>query len=278
MSETILSRFLRYVRVDTQSDARSETCPSTPGQWTLQKLLRSELKRMGVRDVQLTEHGYVIAKFPATPGAASAPRLAFFAHVDTAPDFSGKNVQPIVHRNYNGQPLRFPANPSLVLDQAIAPDLAAAKGKDLVTASGDTLLGADDKAGVAVLMTLAAALSKNPRLPHGELRICFNPDEEIGKGVNRLALRQLDAEVGYTLDGGPVGEICWETFSGDAAVVTIEGVSTHPGEARAKGMVHQPFPEAAIAVGQFHFFQKSRCPNVQHGHSLSARLIAQCTR
>jgi len=238
MKETLLSRFLRYVQIDTQSDESSATCPSTPGQMDLQRLLRDELNGMGAENVRLTEHGYVLATLPATSRRAGVATVAFLAHVDTAPDFSGKGVKPIVHRDYQGEPIRFPDNPRLALDPAIAPELLEAKGKDIVTASGNTLLGADDKAGVAVIMTLADQLLKDPSLKHGPVRLCFTPDEEIGRGIDKLDLKELNAKVAYTLDGSSLGEICWATFSGDAATVVIEGISTHPGEAKAKGMVN----------------------------------------
>ncbi|HWQ91925.1 MAG TPA: peptidase T [Clostridia bacterium] len=236
MAETLLSRFLRYVQIDTCSSDQSQSCPSTPGQWDLLQMLKSELEQLGASEVDLTQFGYLLATIPATTKRRK-PTIAFFAHVDTAPDFSGKGVKPMVHRNFNGRPIRFPDNPRLVLDEVAAPDLATARGKDIVTASGGTLLGADDKAGVAILVTLAETLLKNSNIEHGKIRLCFTPDEEIGRGVDKLDLKELGADVAYTLDGGPPGEICWETFSGDAAEVTIEGVSTHPGEARAKGMV-----------------------------------------
>jgi tripeptide aminopeptidase len=203
----------------------------------LQQMLRQELADMGAADVRLTRHGYTLASIPATSRKAHVPAVALLAHVDTAPDFSGTNVQPIVHRNYDGTAIRFPKNRKLVLDPSIAPDLLQAKGKDLVTASGNTLLGADDKAGVAVVMTLTDYLLKHPEVKHGPIRICFTPDEEIGRGVEKLDLRELKANAGYTLDGQSPGEICWQTFSGDAATIHLEGVSTHPGEAQSKGMV-----------------------------------------
>jgi tripeptide aminopeptidase len=237
MAETLTSRFLRYVQVDTQSDASSESCPSTPGQLVLQEMLRQELVDLGAADVRLTKFGYVLATIPATSRRTGVPTVAFLAHVDTAPDFSGKCVKPIVHRKYNGAPIRFPDNPRLVLDAAAAPDLLQAKGKDIITGSGTTLLGSDDKAGVAVIMTLVEQLLRDRSVRHGPIRICFTPDEEIGRGVERLDLRDLNANVAYTLDGQSVGELCWGTFSGDAASVVIEGVSTHPGEAKSKGMV-----------------------------------------
>ena len=203
----------------------------------LLEMLQKELADLGAADVRLTRHGYVLATIPATSKKAGIPKVGFLAHVDTAPDFSGKDVKPVVHREYDGKPIRFPDNPRLVLDAAAAPELLQAKGKDIITASGTTLLGSDDKAGVAVIMTLAGQLLKDRSIQHGRIRICFTPDEEIGRGVEKLDLREFDANVAYTLDGQSVGELCWATFSGDAATVDIEGVSTHPGEAKSKGMV-----------------------------------------
>jgi len=200
-------------------------------------MLQQELIDLGAADVRLTKYGYVLATIPATSKKAGVPKVGFLAHVDTAPDFSGKGVKPIVHRKYDGKPIRFPDNPRLVLDEMAAPELLQAKGKDIITASGTTLLGSDDKAGVAVIMTLAERLLRDRSIKHGPIRICFTPDEEIGRGVEKLDLRDLDANVAYTLDGQSVGELCWSTFSGDAATVDIEGVSTHPGEAKSKGMV-----------------------------------------
>lgn len=239
MTDALLARFLRYVRIDTQANEDSQTCPSTPGQLTLLTMLKEELEGLGASDVLMTRHGYVMATVPATIRKRKLPTAAFLAHVDTAPDSSGAGVKPVVHRNYRGGPIRFPDNPRLVLDPAEYPDLAAAVGKDIVTASGTTLLGADDKAGVAVVMTLVEQLLNNKsRLEHGPIRVCFTPDEEIGRGVARLDLKDLGADVAYTLDGGAPGEISWETFSADGAIVTIDGVATHPMDAKAKGMVN----------------------------------------
>ena len=246
MTDALLARFLRYVQIDTQSDERSTSCPSTPGQLDLLRLLREELVALGAAEVRLTPHGYVLATLPATSKKAALPTVALLAHVDTAPDFSGRGVKPVVHRRYAGGPIRFPDNPALVLDPAAQPDLLAAKGKDVVTASGLTLLGADDKAGVAIVMTLAEHLLAHPEIKHGPVRICFTHDEEIGRGVDKLDLEELGANVAYTIDGQVPGEICWETFSADAATVTIEGVSTHPGEAKAKGMVNALFLAAKL--------------------------------
>ena len=241
MNDDLLQRFLRYVRVDTQSDETSDTFPSTPGQLVLLKMLKQELNELGAADVQMTKHGYVMASIPANTRKTGVPTAAFFAHVDTAPDCSGKDVKPILHRKYDGGVIKFPDNPRLTLDPATSPELRTAVGKDVVTASGTTLLGSDDKSGVAVVMTLVETLLRETKRKHGLVRVCFTPDEEIGRGVNKLDLQMLGADVGYTLDGGPPGEICWETFSGDAAEVTIDGVTTHTMEARAKGMVNAAY-------------------------------------
>ena len=248
MTDALLARFLRYVQIDTQSDERSTSCPSTPGQLDLLRLLRDELAALGAADARLTPHGYALATLPATSKKAGLPTVAFLAHVDTAPDFSGRGVKPVVHRHYDGGPIRFPDNPALILDPAEHPDLLKAKGKDLVTASGTTLLGADDKAGVAIVMTLAEHLLAHPEIKHGPIRIGFTLDEEIGRGVDKLELAELGANVAYTIDGQVPGEICWETFSADAATVTIEGVSTHPGDAKAKGMVNALFLAAKLVT------------------------------
>ena len=241
MNDDLLQRFLRYVRVDTQSDETSDTFPSTSGQLVLLEMLKQELNELGAANVQMTKHGYVMASIPANTRKTGVPTAAFFAHVDTAPDCSGKDVKPILHRKYDGGVIKFPDNPRLTLGPATSPELRTAVGKDVVTASGTTLLGSDDKSGVAVVMTLVETLLRETKRKHGLVRVCFTPDEEIGRGVNKLDLQMLGADVGYTLDGGPPGEICWETFSGDAAEVTIDGVTTHTMEARAKGMVNAAY-------------------------------------
>ena len=238
MSDTLLSRFLRYVQIDTQSDETSNTFPSTPGQLVLLEMLKQELSDLGAADVRMTKHGYVMASIPANTRKARVPVVAFLAHVDTAPDCSGKDVKPSLHRKYDGSVMRFPDNHDLALDPATSPELKTALGKDIVTASGTTLLGADDKSGVAVIMTLVERLLREKKRKHGLIRVCFTPDEEIGRGVDKLDLRMLGADVAYTLDGGAPGEICWETFSGDAGEVIIDGITTHTMEARAKGMVN----------------------------------------
>ena len=227
-------RLLRYVQIDTQSDESSSTTPSTAKQYDLLNLLVEELDALGAHDVTLTDYGAVIATVPATPGHEHAPTVAFLGHVDTAPAFDGTGVKPLVHRDWDGAPIALPDDPARVLYPEDFPYLAGKTGEDIITASGTTLLGADDKAGVAIIMTLARHLLAHPEIPHGELRICFTPDEEIGTGIRKIDLQRLNADFAYTLDGAEVGEIVYETFSADKATVTITGVSTHPGRAKGK--------------------------------------------
>ena len=224
------TRFLRYVQIDTQSDETSPSVPSTAIQLDLLRLLQRELEELGASDVRLTDSGFTIATIPATVGDA-LPRIAFLAHVDTSGAFNASGVKPIVHRAYDGEPLVLPDDRSQVLSPRVNPYLGQKLDDDIVTASGTTLLGADDKAGIAIIMTLAAHLLAHPELPHGEIRLCFTPDEEIGRGIDYLDLADLAADYAYTLDGAELGELTYETFSADKAVVTITGVSTHPGTA-----------------------------------------------
>lgn len=226
----LLQRFLRYVQIDTRADPASETCPSSGGQWCLIQLLATELQEIGASDVATSEHGYVTATIPATPGA-HAPVIAWCAHVDTAPNLPGA-AKPIVHRGYDGRPLVLPDDPAQQLTVETIPHLREAIGQDVITASGTTLLGADDKAGIAAVMAAARHLLRHPEIPHGRIRLCFNPDEEIARGVDKLDLAQLGASFAYTLDGAERGEICHETFSADAAKLTIAGVASHPGWAK----------------------------------------------
>jgi tripeptide aminopeptidase len=226
-------RFLRYVKIDTTADPSSAASPSSAIQFDLLHLLVDELKQIGVQDVTLTDYGAVLATIPATV-QADVPTIALLAHVDTAPQFSGTNVKPIVHRKYDGSAIVLPDDPSQVLSPQALPYLGQRVGDDIVTASGTTLLGADDKAGVAIIMAAARHLLQNPNLPHGAIRIGFTPDEEIGRGVHANLPRDLGAEVAYTLDGAHRGEIVYETFSADAAKVTVKGVPIHPGWAKDK--------------------------------------------
>jgi tripeptide aminopeptidase len=230
-TEDLLQRFLRYVQIDTRSDSHSETFPSTPGQWDLLRLLESELREIGATDVTLNAHGYVLATIPATSAKAGVPRMAWCGHVDTATNLPSA-AKPIVHRAYDGRPITLPDDPNQTLDIETTPYLRGAIGQDVITASGTTLLGADDKSGVAIVMAAARHLLRHPEIPHGTLRLCFNPDEEIARGMHRLDLAELGADVAYTLDSEVPGEIDFETFSADSAVLEIEGVAAHPGWAK----------------------------------------------
>lgn len=229
----VLTPFLRYVQIDTQSDPNSPTTPSTEKQKNLGRMLAAELQALGLQDAEMDEYGYVYATVPSNV-AYAVPTICFCAHMDTAPDCSGANVLPIVHRNYQGQDLILPDDPSIIIKMAEHPDLQHQIGNDVVTASGTTLLGADNKAGVAAIMDAVRILMQYPQLPHGRLRILFTPDEEIGRGVDKVDIAKLNADYGYTIDGETAGSLENETFSADAAVVRIQGVAAHPGFAKGK--------------------------------------------
>ena len=226
-------RLIRYCKIDTQADEKSSTSPSTAIQFDLLNLLVEELTEIGAQDVTLTDYGAVLATIPATV-ETSAPVIGFLAHVDTAPAYHASGVKPIVHRAYDGGEIVLPDDPTQVLSPKQSPYLANKIGDDIVTASGTTLLGADDKAGVAIVMAMAKHLLAYPEIPHGTLRIAFTPDEEIGRGVHKSLPADLGAKFAYTLDGADLGEIVYETFSADKATVRIQGVSTHPGDAEGK--------------------------------------------
>jgi tripeptide aminopeptidase len=232
LAPDVLERFLRYVRVDTQSRRDREQCPSTPGQLDLAAMLADELRAAGLDDVALDANGYVTAALPATIDG-DAPVVGLIAHMDTTPDESGRGVEPIVHRAYDGGPVALPRN-GTVLDPATMPELTAKAGHDIVTSSGDTLLGADDKAGVAEIMAAVAHLAAHPELPRPALRVAFTPDEEIGEGATLFDIEGFGADCAYTLDGSEIGELQDETFTGSEAIVTIEGVDVHPGFATGK--------------------------------------------
>lgn len=225
-------RLIRYCRIDTQADEHSPSTPSTKKQYDLLNLLVEELRGLGVQDVRLTEYAAVLATLPATPGHEDAPTVAFLAHVDTSPAYKASGVEPLVHRNYDGGDIVLPQGQDAVLSPLQFPYLAARLGEDIITSSGDTLLGADDKAGIAIIMAMAQQLLAHPDLPHGPIRLCFTPDEEIGRGVHASLPVDLAADVAYTLDGSVLGEVVYETFSADKGTVVIEGVSTHPGQAK----------------------------------------------
>ncbi len=226
-------RFVRYASIDTESDEMSGSTPSTEKQYDLLKLLAEELKSLGAAEVVLTDYGAVLATLPATI-KTDTPSIAFLAHVDTTQAYPGSGVKPIVHRKYAGGDIALPDNPDAVISPKQYPYLNKKVGEDIVTASGTTLLGADDKAGVAIIMTMAHHLLNNPDLPHGPIRIGFTPDEEIGRGVHPNLPKDLNASYAYTLDGAELGEIVYETFSANKATVHVQGVSTHPGEAKDK--------------------------------------------
>jgi len=230
---TAAERFMRYVQIDTQSDPQSSAQPSTEKQKDLSRVLVQELKAMGLEDAHLDEHGYVYATVPANV-EHKVPVICFCAHVDTAPDASGTGVRPILHKNYEGQDIVLPDDSTQVLRRADFPYLERLIGHDLITASGLTLLGSDDKAGVAEIMDAAHFFINNPQVKHGTIKLLFTPDEEIGRGTARVDLQKLGADFGYTLDGGEAGSLEDETFSADGVQLVINGVITHPGYAKGK--------------------------------------------
>jgi tripeptide aminopeptidase len=229
-----LDRFLRYVQVDTRADERSTACPSTPGQLQLQQMLAGELREAGVHDVEVDANGYLMATIPASSKKPGVAVIGFIAHVDTSPEMPGAGIRPLVHRNYDGRDIVLPDDPGAVLRAADDPALAARIGDDIVTASGLTLLGADDKAGVAAIVTAAERWMRDPSLPHGDIRIAFTPDEEIGRGADRFDVAKFGAAYAYTVDGGSRGELEYESFSADAMTLTFKGFNTHPGYAKGR--------------------------------------------
>lgn len=232
-SFTVAERFLRYVQIDTQSDPDSKTFPSTEKQKLFSSLLVEELKTTGASNPQLDENGYVYAEIPANT-EKQVPAICFCAHVDTSPDCTGENVKPLIHYNYNGEDIILPDDASQIISASEHPYLKQKMGDDIITASGTTLLGADDKAGVAVIMDMVNYLVTHPEIKHGAIKILFTPDEEIGRGVDKVDLKKLGADFGYTLDGGELGSFEDETFSADGASLTFYGVSAHPGYAKYK--------------------------------------------
>lgn len=229
----LLDRFCRYVRLDTQAKEGSPTYPSSPGQWDLARLLVNELKTIGAEQVEIDDHALVFATLPATM-KKFAPTVAWFAHMDTSPETSGKDVKPQIHAGYDGGDVVLPGDPKKVIRVTDNPELLTLRGGTIVTSDGTTLLGADNKAGIAVIMSAAEYLLEHPEIPHGRIRICFTCDEEIGHGVDHVDLKKLGADVGYTLDGMGQGEIEGETFSADKATVTITGINIHPSIAKGR--------------------------------------------
>ena len=231
---SVLERFLKYVAYDTQSREGAETYPSTPGQLVLLGDLVTELRAIGLTDAAIDAHGYVMATIPATTRKPDVPVIGFIAHVDTSPEMSGAGVKPIVHRNYRGGDLVLPDDPEVVLRAADSPYLHECIGHDLVTASGTTLLGADNKSGVAEIVTAAEYLLAHPEILHGTIRIGFTPDEEVGQGTKYFDVGRFGARYAYTMDGGARGEFEFETFSADAMSITFRGFNTHPGFAKGR--------------------------------------------
>ena len=241
----VADRLLTYVQIDTQSDPYSDSFPSTEKQKNLSKLLVKELLEMGVKDAAMDEFGYVMATISATH-QKKVPVVCFCAHVDTAPDCSGSFVKPILHENFNGEPIILPDDPTQIITLADYPYLKNFIGKSIITASGKTLLGADDKAGVAIIMEMASYLMKNPTIQHGTIKLLFTPDEEVGRGTEHLDFKKLGADFGYTLDGGELANFEMETFSADGLILNIQGVIAHPGA--AKGVMQNAIKIAAAIV------------------------------
>ncbi|MGB0850733.1 MAG: peptidase T [Bacteroidia bacterium] len=234
IAQKVTDRFVRYVQIDTQSDPYSETFPSTEKQKDLSRILVKELLEIGVSDAYMDEHGYVFGTIPSNSDKNGIETICFCSHVDTAPDCSGTNVKPIIHRNYQGEDIVLPDDETQVITTNQHSYLSERIGDDIITASGTTLLGADDKAGVAIIMQLAEELIDNNSVKHGDIRILFTPDEEVGRGVDKLDMKKLNADVGYTLDGGTRGSLEGDTFSANAMTFTFHGISAHPGYAKGK--------------------------------------------
>lgn len=231
---TVAERFINYAKIDTEADPKSTSFPSSMKQKDLAQVLVKELQAMGVADAEMDEWGYVFATLPSNSKKENIPTICFCSHMDTAPDCSGKNVKPILHHKYTGAPIVLPDDEAQIITVEKHPYLKEKIGDDIITASGLTLLGADDKAGVAIIMDFANFIMKNPHIEHGKIRILFTPDEEVGRGVEHLDMKKLNADYGYTLDGGELGSIEDESFSADAVEVTIHGISAHPGYAKGK--------------------------------------------
>jgi tripeptide aminopeptidase len=245
--QAVTERFLRYVKIDTQSDPESTTIPSTEKQKNLAKVLVEELKAIGIQDAELDKYGYVYATIPSNSNK-SVPVICFCSHMDTSPDCTGANVNPIVHKNYQGGNIQLPNDKMQILTPAAHPDLLNQLGNDIVTADGTTLLGADNKAGLAEIMAAAEYLMNHAEVKHGAIRILFTPDEEIGRGVDKVDMRKLGAKYGYTLDGESLGHIEAENFSADAVTIAITGVPVHPGF--AKGKMENAIKIAAEIIAQ----------------------------
>ncbi|MEE6452339.1 peptidase T [Gottfriedia acidiceleris] len=233
MKNELINRLISYAKVDTQSNASSETCPSTPGQLTLGRMLVEELNKIGLVDVTMDNNGYVMATLPANSDK-EIPTIGFLAHLDTATDFTGKNVNPQLVEDYDGKDIVLNERLNVVLSPSHSPELSKYIGHTLMTTDGTTLLGADNKAGIAEIMTAMAYLVQHPEIKHGKIRVAFTPDEEIGRGPHKFDVKAFDAKYAYTMDGGPLGELQYESFNAAGAMITVKGKNVHPGTAKGK--------------------------------------------
>ncbi|MGG0178144.1 peptidase T [Gottfriedia acidiceleris] len=233
MKNELINRLISYAKVDTQSNASSETCPSTPGQLTLGHMLVEELNKIGLVDVTMDDNGYVMATLPANSDK-QIPTIGFLAHLDTATDFTGKNVNPQLVENYDGNDIVLNESLNVVLSPSHSPELSKYIGHTLMTTDGTTLLGADNKAGIAEIMTAMEYLVQHPEIKHGKIRVAFTPDEEIGRGPHKFDVKAFDAKYAYTMDGGPLGELQYESFNAAGALITVKGKNVHPGTAKGK--------------------------------------------
>jgi len=267
--DRMLERFTRYVQVDTQSNGDSDTCPSTTGQLELARMLADELKAIGMSDVSMDENGYVMATLPANTDKDAVPTIGFLAHLDTATDFTGAGVKPRIVTGYDGQDIVLDAGSRIVLSPRDFPELANYKGHTIVTTDGTTLLGADNKAGIAIIMTAMAELLSQPDIKHGGVRVAFTPDEEIGRGPHRFDVAAFGAKFAYTVDGGPLGELEYESFNAAMAKIAIRGKNVHPGTAKGK-MIHA----AKIAMELHAKLPASEAPEHTEGYEGFYHLIA----
>ncbi|MCH5245093.1 MAG: peptidase T [Muribaculaceae bacterium] len=231
---TVVDRFLQYVKFDTQSDEATNLTPSTPGQMVFAQHLEKELQSMGLKDISLDENGYLMATLPGNNGKENTPTVGFIAHLDTSPDMSGRHVSPRIVEKYDGSDITLNANKGIILSPSEFPELKNYIGQDLIVTDGNTLLGADDKAGIAEIITAVDYLQKHPEIKHGDIRIAFNPDEEIGLGAHKFDVERFGADWGYTMDGGEIGELEYENFNAAVAKVTFKGRNVHPGYAKHK--------------------------------------------
>ncbi|MBW7477258.1 peptidase T [Paenibacillus oenotherae] len=268
MKNEIINRFTTYVQVDTQSDDSSSTCPSTPGQLTLGRMLADELKEIGMEDVTMDENGYVMATLPSNSDK-NVTTIGFLAHIDTATDFTGAGVKPQLVNDYDGGDIVLNAAGPIVLSPREFPELAGYKGHTLITTDGTTLLGADNKAGIAEIMTAMAYLLQHPEIKHGKVRVAFTPDEEIGRGPHRFDVDAFGAAYAYTIDGGPLGELQYESFNAAAARITCRGTNVHPGTAKGK-MVHS----AKIAMELHRRLPVAEVPEQTEGYEGFFHLIS----